>query len=269
MDGGTERWIAEGLPLQDGAEPAEFLDRYSRQIRLPQVGLEGQRRLREAGVLLVGAGGLGAPAALYLAAAGVGRLRVADHDVVERSNLQRQVLHSEAGIGTPKVDSALARLRGLNPSITVDACPVHVEASNVDALLDGIDVVLDGADNFPAREVINTACIRHRVPMVYGAVQRFEGQASVFDAGRHPGIAPCYRCLFPEAGGDVPNCSEAGVLGVVPGIIGMIQATEVLKLILGIGEPLTGKLLRFDALAMRFDTVRVPVDPECPVCGGR
>ena len=265
--GGTERWISDGLPMQPADEPEEFLDRYSRQIRLPQVGLEGQRRLRSASVLLVGAGGLGAPAALYLAAAGVGRLRIADHDVVERSNLQRQVLHSDAGIGGLKVESALARLQDLNPSITVDARAVRVDAGNVDALLEGIDVVLDGADNFPVREVINAACIRHRVPLVYGAVQRFEGQASVFDAGRHPGAAPCYRCLFPDAPGDGPNCAEAGVLGVVPGIIGMVQATEVLKLLLGIGEPLVGRLLRFDALRMRFDSVRVPVDPACPACG--
>ncbi|TZF89847.1 molybdopterin-synthase adenylyltransferase MoeB [Cognatilysobacter lacus] len=268
VEGGTRRWRADGLPIVVPEGDADFFDRYSRHLRLPEVGVEGQRRLQQARVLLVGAGGLGSPAAYYLAAAGVGTLRIADDDVVDRSNLQRQILHAEARIGLAKVDSAAATLGALNPRICIEAKQERVSAQNVDALLDGIDVVLDGADNFPARYLLNDACVRHRKPLVYGAVHRFEGQLAVFDAGRHRGVQPCYRCLFPEPPPPeaAPNCAEAGVLGVLPGVIGMLQATEVLKLLLAIGEPLSGRLLHFDALAMRFRETRIPPDPACAVC---
>ena len=273
VEGGTEAWQRHGLPLRmaapDGdALDADALDRYSRQLRLPQVGVDGQRRLQQAQVTLIGAGGLGAPAAFYLAAAGVGRLRLVDDDRVERSNLQRQILHVDAGVGIAlKVDSARERLLALNPAIAVEAVRARLDAANAGALLADAEVVIDGADNFAARHALNAACLRLRLPLVYGAVHRFEGQASVFDAGRQRGVAPCYRCLFPEAPQDAPNCAEAGVLGVVPGMIGMVQASETIKLILGIGEPLVGRLLRFDALTMRFRETRLRPDPDCPACG--
>ena len=268
--GGTVRWIAEGLPVErpDDGIDADFAERYSRHLRLPQIGLAGQRRLEAARVLLVGAGGLGSPAAYYLAAAGVGTLRIADDDVVDRSNLQRQILHTDAAIGTPKVASAAMALTALNPRTTVDAVRERVSSANVEHLLDGVDVVIDGADNFAARYLLNDACVKLGKPLVYGAVHRFEGQASVFDAGRRRGAAPCYRCLFPEPPPPdaAPNCAEAGVLGVLPGVIGLIQATEAIKLLLQIGEPLAGRLLQFDALSMRFRETRLSPDPECPVC---
>lgn len=268
--GGTERWAAESLPLVKpaGDIDADFAERYSRHLRLPQVGLDGQRKLEAARVLLVGAGGLGSPAAYYLAAAGVGTLRIADDDVVDRSNLQRQILHTEAAIGTPKVESAARALSALNPRTRIEPIAECVSSSNVERLLEGVDVVVDGADNFPARYLLNDACVKLGIPLVYGAVHRFEGQASVFDAGRHRGEAPCYRCLFPEPPPpeSAPNCAEAGVLGVLPGVIGLIQATEAIKLILGIGVPLSGRLLHFDALAMRFRETRLHADPDCAVC---
>ena len=267
VDGGTDRWQGEGLPLQASAEDEDFLDRYSRQIRLPQVGLDGQQALEAATVAVIGAGGLGSPAAFYLAAAGIGRLRIIDDDVVDRSNLQRQILHANDRIGEAKVASAQHTLSALNPRTKIEAINARVTRENVDALIADADVVLDGADNFSARHVLNDACLHLGKPLVYGAVQRFDGQVSVFDAGRHRGVAPCYRCLFPEAPDDAPNCAEAGVLGVLPGVVGMLQATETIKLILGIGEPLIGRLLSFDALAMRFRETRIPVDPECPACG--
>ena len=268
--GGTARWQSEGLPLvmPEGEVDADFAERYSRHLRLPQVGLAGQQRLAASRVLVVGAGGLGSPVAYYLAAAGVGTLRLADDDVVDRSNLQRQILHTEAMIGVPKVASATAALEALNPRVRIEAVQARVTSANVDALLDGVDVVVDGADNFPVRYLLNDACVQHGVPLVYGAVHRFDGQASVFDAGRRRGEAPCYRCLFPEPPPPeaAPNCAEAGVLGVLPGVIGLVQATEALKLLLGIGEPLTGRLLQFDALGLRFRETRLAPDPECPLC---
>jgi molybdopterin/thiamine biosynthesis adenylyltransferase/rhodanese-related sulfurtransferase len=269
--GGTTRWQRDGLPLRRPAlapEQQDFYERYSRHLRLPEVGVEGQRRLQAARVLLVGAGGLGSPAGFYLAAAGVGQLRIADDDVVERSNLQRQVLHTEARIGQAKVTSAAAALGALNPGVAVEAVRERVTAANVERLLRDVDVVLDGSDNFPARYLLNDACVKLGKPLVYGAVQRFEGQVSVFDAGRRRGQAPCYRCLFPEPPPPefAPNCAEAGVLGVLPGIVGLLQANEVLKLLLDIGEPLRGRLLYFDALAMRFRDTRLAADPQCPVC---
>ncbi|MXV08747.1 MULTISPECIES: molybdopterin-synthase adenylyltransferase MoeB [unclassified Xanthomonas] len=269
--GGTTRWQREGLPLQRpplAPEQEDFFDRYSRHLRLPEVGVDGQRRLQAARVLLVGAGGLGSPAGFYLAAAGVGQLRIADDDVVERSNLQRQILHGDARIGQAKVDSAAASLGALNPGVRVEAVRERVTADNVERLLQDVDVVLDGSDNFPARYLLNDACVKLGKPLVYGAVQRFEGQVSVFDAGRRRGQAPCYRCLFPEPPPPefAPNCADAGVLGVLPGIVGLLQANEVLKLLLEIGEPLRGRLLHFDALAMRFRETRLSADPQCPLC---
>ncbi len=266
--GGTTRWQAEGLPMRETDFDLDFGERYSRHLRLSDVGLEGQRKLEAARMLVVGAGGLGSPAAFYLAAAGVGTLRIADDDVVDRSNLQRQILHTDARIGVAKVESATAALSALNPRTKIEALQERVVSANVERMLDGVDVVVDGADNFPVRYLLNDACVKLGKPLVYGAVQRFEGQASVFDAGRHRGGAPCYRCLFPEPppADAAPNCAEAGVLGVLPGVIGLLQATEAIKSILGIGTPLTGRLLQFDALAMRFRETRLTPDPQCPVC---
>ena len=266
--GGTEAWDAAGLPMQRADIDADFGERYSRHLRLPEVGLHGQKRLQATRMLLVGAGGLGSPAALYLAAAGVGILRIADDDVVDLSNLQRQILHTNARIGMPKVESAAVALSALNPRTTVETINERITADNVERILDGVDVVIDGGDNFPVRYLLNDACVRLGKPLVYGAVHRFDGQVSVFDAGRQRGVAPCYRCLFPEPPPPdaAPNCSEAGVLGVLPGVIGMLQATEAIKLVLGIGESLRGRLMQFDALAMRFRETRLAADPACRVC---
>ena len=268
IEGGTERWRAEGLPMDEPQADADFLSRYSRHLLLPQVGLEGQKRLERSRVLLVGAGGLGSPIALYLAAAGVGTLIVCDDDVVDLSNLQRQVIHSQASLGQPKVASAQRAITALNPRTTVIVVPQRLTSDNIDTLLPGADVAIDGADNFAVRYLLSDACVKHAIPMVYGAVQRFAGQVSVFDAGRQRGIAPCYRCLFPEPprAEDAPNCAEAGVLGVLPGIVGLLQANEAIKLLLGIGDTLAGRLLSFDALAARFHETRLPPDPDCPVC---
>ena len=266
--GGFAAWQAAGLPVQGSEQDPDFLERYSRHLRLPQVGLAGQEALGRARVLLVGAGGLGSPAAFYLAAAGVGFLRIVDDDRVERSNLQRQILHTDAGIGQAKVDSAEHSLLSLNPRTRIDARAVRADAGNIEALVEDVDVVLDGADNFPTRYLLSDACVNLGKPLVYGAVHRFEGQVSVFDAGRNRGQAPCYRCLFPEPPSpqDAPNCAEAGVLGVLPGVIGLLQATETLKLLLGLGDSLAGRLLHFDALAMRFRETRLRPDPGCLVC---
>jgi len=268
VEGGTSAWQAAGLPMVEPDIDADFSERYSRHLRLPEVGLDGQRRLEAARVLVVGAGGLGSPAAFYLAAAGVGTLRLVDDDVVDRSNLQRQILHTDARIGVAKVESAAVALSALNPRTLLEAMAERITSDNVERVLDGIDVVIDGADNFPVRYLLNDACVKLGKPLVYGAVHRFEGQVSVFDAGRRRGEAPCYRCLFPEPPPPdaAPNCSEAGVLGVVPGVIGMLQATEAIKLILGIGEPLRGRLLQFDALAMRFRETRLAPDDDCVLC---
>ncbi len=266
--GGTLAWEARGMPMNRPDVDADFSERYSRQLVLPEVGLAGQQRLAAATILLVGAGGLGSPAALYLAAAGVGTLRLVDDDVVDRSNLQRQVLHTEARIGLPKVDSAATALSALNPRTRIEAIGERLAGANVEQYLQGVDVAIDGADNFPARYLLNDACVHLGVPLVYGAVHRFHGQVSLFDAGRLRGSAPCYRCLFaePPSANAAPNCAQAGVLGVLPGVIGLLQATEAIKLILGIGESLTGRLLHFDALAMRFRETRLAPDPDCAVC---
>ncbi|MCR6662335.1 MAG: molybdopterin-synthase adenylyltransferase MoeB [Luteimonas sp.] len=268
--GGSAMWQAEGLPFTRPAAQVDqdFHERYSRHMKLPEIGAKGQRRLEAASVLVLGAGGLGSPAAFYLAAAGIGQLRIADDDTVDRSNLQRQILHVDADLGMPKVDSASTRLSALNPRVDIDAIPERASSDNIERLLDGVDVVVDGADNFAARYLLNDACVKLGKPLVYGAVHRFEGQVGVFDAGRHRGSAPCYRCLFPEPPPPeaAPNCSEVGVLGVLPGVIGLLQATEALKLLLGLGDPLVGRLLHFDALSMRFRETRLQPDPDCPVC---
>ncbi len=243
----------------------EDLIRYARHFVLPQVGPEGQRKLANAKVLLVGAGGLGSPAALYLAAAGVGTLGIVDADLVDLSNLQRQLLHGIHQLGQRKVTSAKDRLWELNPNVEVLTHPVRLTAANALELFEPYDLVVDGSDNFPTRYLVNDACVLGGKPYVYGAVDRWEGQASVFATGD----GPCYRCLFrePPPPGLVPSCAEAGVLGVLPGIIGSIQAAEVVKTILGVGETLAGRLLLFDALAMAFREVRLRRNPECPVCG--
>lgn len=265
--GGLARWQAEGRPLAKGELDAEAAERYSRHLLLPEVGLEGQRRLSHARIALVGAGGLGAPAALYLAAAGVGNLTLIDDDRVERSNLQRQIIHADARIGMPKVESARIGIAVLNPHVQVATRELRLCAANVEDLLDGHDVVIDGADNFATRYLLDAACRRLRIPLVHGAVQGFAGQVSVFDARRED--SPCYRCLFPQApaAGEAPNCSQAGVLGVLPGTIGLLQATEALKLVLGIGQVLVGRLLCYDALEMRFRELQLRRDPECASCG--
>ena len=247
-----------------GLTPEETL-RYHRQIILPQVGIEGQKRLKNASILLVGAGGLGSPAALYLAAAGVGRLGVVDDDVVELSNLQRQVLHDTPSVGRSKTESAHRRIARINPDVQVEEHPVRLESDNALRILRGWDVVVDGSDNFPTRYLVNDACVLLGIPFVYGAIFRFEGQASVF---AHQG-GPCYRCLFrdPPPPDMVPSCAEAGVLGVLPGLVGTVQATEAIKLVLGVGDSLIGRLLLVDTLQMEFREVELRRDPDCAVCG--
>ncbi len=265
--GGFARWQAEGLPLSAGALDADAMERYARQLRLPQVGAAGQAALAAAKVVLLGAGGLGSPAALYLAAAGVGQLTLIDDDVVERSNLHRQIIHADARVGMAKTESARIALHALNPRIRIETRRERLQADNVERLLAGHDLLIDGADNFATRYLLAAATQRLRLPMVYGAVERFSGQLSVFDPRRDD--SPCYRCLFPEPPGAAvaPNCSEAGVLGVLPGIVGLLQATEALKLILGLGESVVGRLLQVDALDLRFSEIRLPRDPNCPGCG--
>ncbi len=265
--GGFSRWKTEGLPITHAGLDTDAAERYARQLRLPQVGESGQRKLAAAKVVLLGAGGLGAPAALYLAAAGVGQLTLIDDDKVELSNLHRQVIHADARVGMAKTESARITLQALNPRVRIGIHSERLQADNVERLVSGHDVLIDGADNFPARYLLSAASLQLKLPMVYGAVERFSGQLSVFDPRRAD--SPCYRCLFPEptAAADAPNCSEAGVLGVLPGIIGLLQATETLKLILGLGDSMTGRLLSFDALDMRFRETRLPRDPACPGCG--
>jgi molybdopterin/thiamine biosynthesis adenylyltransferase/rhodanese-related sulfurtransferase len=246
--------------------PDEYL-RYSRHLILPEIGIEGQRALRRARVLLVGAGGLGSPAALYLAAAGVGTLGLVDFDTVDASNLQRQVLHGTSDVGRGKLDSARDRLHDINPHVHVEGFPVRLSAQNAREIADGFDIIVDGTDNFATRYLVNDLCVLLGVPNVYGSIFRFDGQASVFATE----TGPCYRCLYrePPPAGLVPACAEGGVLGVLPGLVGTIQATEAIKLITGAGTPLVGRLLLIDALHWRQRTVRVRRDPECPACGTR
>ena len=240
--------------------------RYARHIILPGIGGDGQRRLMDARVLVVGAGGLGSPAAMYLVAAGVGTLGLVDFDTVELSNLQRQLLHDTADVGRPKVDSARDRLHGVNPNVEIVTHRTLLSSENAFDVLSGYDVIVDGTDNFPVRYLVNDASQMLGKPLVYGSIYQWEGQASVFLPGRE---TPCYRCLFPEPPppGTVPSCAEGGVFGVLPGIIGSIQAVEAIKLVLGVGESLAGKLVLYDALRNEFTTVKLRWDPDCPVCG--
>jgi adenylyltransferase/sulfurtransferase len=239
--------------------------RYSRHLIMPEVGMDGQKRLKAASVLLIGAGGLGSPLGLYLAAAGVGRIGLVDFDVVDFSNLQRQVLHGTPDVGRPKLQSARDRLRAINPDVRLDLYETRLSSANALQLFEPYDIIIDGTDNFPTRYLVNDACVLLTKPNVYGSIFRFDGQASVF----YPGKGPCYRCLYPEPPppGEVPSCAEGGVLGILPGLIGCIQATEAVKLILGKGEPLVGRLVLYDALAMAFREFRVRRNPKCPICG--
>lgn len=266
MAGGYGRWSDMGLPVD---KPFSLSDadreRYARHLTIPEVGVEGQAKLLQAKVLLIGAGGLGCPTALYLAAAGVGTIGILDFDVVDESNLQRQVLHTTDSIGKPKTESAKAALRKLNPAITIRTHETHLDSSTVDAIFADYDYVVDGTDNFPTRYLINDACVKHKLPNIHGSVYRFEGQVTVFA----PSLGgPCYRCLYPEPPPPelAPSCAEAGVLGVLPGIIGCLQAMETIKLIIGAGEPLVGKLLAYDGLKNRFDIKTLFKDPECDYC---
>jgi len=267
LAGGFNDWKRNGFPT----EISRSLDagkraRYSRHLLIPEVGEEGQLKLLDARVLLIGAGGLGSPASLYLAAAGVGTLGIVDADVVDASNLQRQIVHSTEALGEPKVESARRAVEALNPDVEVRTYRERLTSENVGRILgDGWDVIVDGADNFPTRYLVNDASVWHGIPVVHGSIFRFEGQVTVFK----PHEGPCYRCLFPQPPPPelAPSCAEGGVLGVLPGIIGSLQASEALKLALGIGEPLVGRLLLFDALAPEFSEVTLRRDPDCPVCG--
>ncbi len=267
MAGGYVDWKRNGFETQ--TSPVLTSDqraRYSRHLLIPEVGEEGQQKLLDARVLLIGAGGLGSPASLYLAAAGVGTLGIVDDDVVDDSNLQRQIVHSTDRLGEPKVLSAKRTIEALNPDVKVIGYQERLSSENVERILaDGWDVIVDGADNFPTRYLVNDASVWHDIPVVHGSIYRFEGQVTVFE----PGEGPCYRCLFPTPPPPelAPSCAEGGVLGVLPGIVGSLQASEALKLILGVGDTLRGRLLLFDALATSFDEVSVRRDPACPVCG--
>jgi molybdopterin/thiamine biosynthesis adenylyltransferase/rhodanese-related sulfurtransferase len=266
MSGGFNKWKNEG---RDWKTPrsltADQRNRYQRHLLLPEVGIEGQQKLLDAKVLLLGAGGLGSPAALYLAAAGVGTIGIIDMDVVDDSNLQRQILHNLDRIGERKVDSAKKTLTLLNPDVNVVTYDTRLGADNILDIIDGYDVIVDGTDNFPTRYLVNDASLLKRVPVVHGSIFRFEGQATVFN----PYVGPCYRCMIPEPPPAelAPSCAEAGVLGVLPGIIGSIQAMEAIKLLLGLGDSLTGRLLSYDAMEESFRTFKVRRDPECPACG--
>jgi molybdopterin/thiamine biosynthesis adenylyltransferase/rhodanese-related sulfurtransferase len=239
--------------------------RYSRHLILPEVGLEGQKKLKAAKVLMVGAGGLGAPLGLYLAASGIGRIGIVDFDVVDFTNLQRQVIHGTKDVGKKKLDSAAESMIDINPYLQIDKFDVALTSENALDIIKDYDMVIDGTDNFPTRYLVNDACVLLKKPNVYGSIFRFEGQATIFATEG----GPCYRCLYPEPPppGLVPSCAEGGVLGILPGIIGLVQATEAVKLILGVGEPLVGRLMLYDALAMRFRELKLRRNPECPVCG--
>jgi sulfur-carrier protein adenylyltransferase/sulfurtransferase len=266
LRGGFQGWSQSGLPVvKDQPMTPEQLQRYSRHFLLSQVGEKGQRKLLRSRVLLVGAGGLGSPAALYLAAAGVGTIGLMDGDVVDASNLQRQVLHNTANLGRPKVESGAETIRALNPDVNVIAMRTWIQVDNVMDIIKDYDIVIDGSDNFDTRYLMTDACYLGGKINVHGSIFQFEGMASVFA----PDQGPCYRCLYPSPppAGLVPSCGEAGVLGVLPGTIGLVQATEAIKLLLGIGEPLIGRLLTYDALGMRFREVKLRRDPGCPLCG--
>jgi sulfur-carrier protein adenylyltransferase/sulfurtransferase len=265
MRGGITLWKDRGYEVEvPRTLTAEQRERYSRHLLIPEIGLEGQMKLLDARVLLLGAGGLGSPAALYLAAAGVGTLGIVDNDVVDLSNLQRQVAHSTDRIGVPKVDSAEIAIHEINPDVNVEKYGVRLDASNIMEIIDGYDVIVDGLDNFPTRYLLNDASVRKQVPVVSASILGFEGQLSVF----HPYEGPCYRCLYPTPppADLAPSCGAAGVLGVLPGVMGLLQSVEVIKLITGAGEPLAGRLLLYDALGTTFTELKVRRDPDCPIC---
>jgi sulfur-carrier protein adenylyltransferase/sulfurtransferase len=265
MTGGITLWKDRGYEVEvPKALTAEQRERYSRHLLIPEVGVEGQQKLLEAKVLLLGAGGLGSPTALYLAAAGVGTLGIVDDDEVDLSNLQRQVIHTTDRIGVPKVDSAEETISAINPDVEVVKYPVRLDASNIVEIIEGYDVIVDGLDNFPTRYLLNDASVRLDIPVVSAAILGFDGQLSVFK----PHDGPCYRCLFPEPPPAelAPSCGANGVLGVLPGTMGLLQATEVVKLVIGEGDPLIGRLLLYDALAATFTEVKVRRDPDCPIC---
>ena len=272
LAGGFAAWQRAGLPVERPRtlSPDER-ERYGRHLSVPEVGEAGQARLLQSRVLLVGAGGLGSPAAFYLAAAGVGRLGIVDDDVVDRSNLQRQILHTDDRVGRPKVESARRTLEALNPGVEIEAIAERLAPDNVERIFDGYDVVVDGTDNFPTRYLVNDACVKLGIPNVHGSVYRFEGQVSVFWPGREKDPGPCYRCLYPSPPPPelAPSCAEAGVLGVLPGVVGLLQAVETVKVLLGIGEPLVGRLLQYDALQAGFHKLRMERDPACRHCSGR
>ena len=266
MSGGFGAWKGAGLPwVADRQFTADQLQRYSRHFILPEVGEAGQAKLLDAKVLLIGAGGLGSPSAYYLAAAGVGTLGIVDMDVVDMSNLQRQILHTNDRVGMPKVESARQTLTALNPDIKVIGYQERVSSENIMQLIRDYDVIVDGCDNFPTRYLVNDACVIADKPNVHGSIFQFEGQATVFAPHR----GPCYRCLFPEPPppGAAPSCQEAGVLGVLPGLVGCVQALETIKLILGVGRPLIGRMVYFDTLSMELRVHKLRRDPECPMCG--
>jgi sulfur-carrier protein adenylyltransferase/sulfurtransferase len=263
----TSTFHLDSLPVRASRATlsAQEVARYSRHLLMPEVGMDGQKRLKAASVLLIGTGGLGSPLGLYLAAAGIGRIGLVDFDVVDFSNLQRQVLHGTADVGRPKLQSAKERLHAVNPEVQIDLHETRLSSANAFPILEPYDLVIDGTDNFPTRYLVNDACILLKKPNIYGSIFRFDGQASVF----YPGRGPCYRCLYPEPPppGEVPSCAEGGVLGILPGLIGCIQATEAVKLLLGQGTSLIGRLLLYDALEMNFREYKVRRNPKCPVCG--
>ena len=268
--GGYGAWKAAGLavdiPRVLGDQDRE---RYGRHLLIPEIGEEGQTRLLDSKVLMVGAGGLGSPAAYYLAAAGVGTIGIIDDDVVDRSNLQRQILHTDDRVGKPKVESARQTLNALNPSIRVETYQERLNADNVDEIFSNYDLVVDGTDNFATRYLVNDACLKHSLPNIHGAIFRFEGQVSVFWPGYPERRGPCYRCLFPEPPPPelAPSCAEAGVLGILPGVVGTLEAVEAIKVLLGIGDPLVGRLLVYDALKQSFSELKVDRREDCPYCG--
>ncbi|MGE0432721.1 MAG: molybdopterin-synthase adenylyltransferase MoeB [Planctomycetota bacterium] len=265
MAGGFSRWKNEGRPIHTPRVlSAAEKRRYSRHLLIPEVGERGQQKLLDSRVLMIGAGGLGSPAAYYLAAAGVGTIGIVDYDVVDESNLQRQILHRFDRIGQKKVDSARETLLGINPGITVRGHDTRIDSSNVDELLANYDLIVDGSDNFATRYLINDASVKHRIPVVHGSVYRFEGQVTVFK----PFAGPCYRCLYPEPPPPelAPSCAEAGVLGILPGVVGLLEAVEAIKLIIGAGDPLIGRLLHYDALSTEFCELKLARDPKCAYC---
>ena len=266
MEGGFTQWKQRGYPFQiPKTLSAEQRLRYSRHLLIPEIGEEGQRKLLDSKVLMLGAGGLGSPAAYYLAAAGIGKLGIVDSDIVDRSNLQRQILHTDDRVGTPKTESAQITLNAMNPEIEIETFNVRLTSDNVLDIFSGYDMVVDGCDNFPTRYLINDACVHLGIPNIHGSVFRFEGQVTTF----MPKEGPCYRCLYPEPPPPelAPSCEEVGVLGVVPGVVGLLQAIEVTKLVIGYGEPLIGRLLTFDATRTTFRELKLRRDSHCSVCG--